>query len=152
MKPNRLAFIFASVLALASTSTPTLAQDNSVDLNQQELDADIEVEQYEPPDPATDPDWQAEFKGIDLSPEQESRILQLKATLNREAFGPNPGSIILGLIEMASAGERGDEEFRQSSVAAAIRRYNTGVKEVLTPEQYQQYIQNGGGEVPPTSD
>ncbi|MEB3360234.1 MAG: hypothetical protein VKK04_26150 [Synechococcales bacterium] len=151
MKRHHLIIGVATVLALTSLGATTLAQQsNSPEtFNPQDLQTtDIEVDPYELPDPATDPDWQAEFRGIDLSPEQVNRILELKETLDREAFGSNPASVILGLLEMADAGEQGDREFNQSSLADAIRNYNTGIRELLTPEQYQQYVENAGSEPP----
>lgn len=154
MKLNRLMIIFASVLAFTSVGASTLAQGGDLveHFNSQEVEStDIQVDPYELPNPATDTEWQEEFRGIDLSPEQASRILELKETLNNQAFGSDPASVVLGLFEMANAGEEGDEEFNQSSVANAIREYNTGIREVLTPEQYEQYVENTGSELPVTN-
>jgi hypothetical protein len=55
--------------------------------------------------------------------------------LDREVFGSNPASVILGLFETANSGEQGDQEFNQGRIANAIRKYNTGVREVLNGTQ-----------------
>jgi hypothetical protein len=90
------------------------------------------------------PEWQAEFAGINLSSEQTNRVCELKATLEREAFGD--GFNILTLIEWGNAGDRGELEFNQSAIADAIRNYNTSIQQVLTTEQYQQWQRNGEGD------
>lgn len=140
MKWNRLTLICATILAVASTGVMGgIAQPLTGTKPAYCLES-TSAAKFGP----GDFDWQQEFANIDLSTEQVNRICQLKATLHQEAFGS--GFKLDSLLEWAQAGSQGEQEFRRSPIAQAIRNYNAGIQWLLTPEQYQQWQQNGGGE------
>jgi hypothetical protein len=144
MKDNKFTPIAVSILAVASMGMPTLAiAQTPVEPQPTTCPGSLFGRSESLPGPGHS-DWQAEFAAIDLSPDQVSQVCKLKATLDREAFGP--GFSLERVIEWANSGEQGEQTFRQSAIAQAIRNYNASIQKVLTPTQYQQWVQNGGGE------
>jgi hypothetical protein len=141
MKRNQFVIILASVLASTSigASNIAIAQPSS-GMKQTYCRESTRQARFGP----SDPNWQAEFAGISLSSEQTERVCQLKATLDKEAFGR--GFKLGQLFEWANTGSQGEEAFKRSPIAGAIRKYNANIQQVLTPEQYQQWVRNGGGE------
>lgn len=80
-----------------------------------------------------------QFEGLDLTDEQKAQIMELQKSID---FGKGGKKDKEALAQMTDEQKKEMQEAAQENRQNAMKNYLDGIKNILTPEQYVQFLEN----------